>query len=140
MRSSIQIENRYFKKHINGHFSLSGRKSLDSKCVSSPFIPQGKYISKCDKFLAFQDVARDLLLTGTKMDLKHQIPGCKYTHRTNKTEQVDSGDGSQRSLLGFWTRRDTYLLRVHISVSEGLEATGRTQHIVEHQLYLLVKM
>ena len=38
--SDIQIENCYFKSYINGHFSLSDKKSSDSMFVSSPFMPK----------------------------------------------------------------------------------------------------
>ena len=71
---------------------MSDRISLDSMSVSSPFMPQSKYINKCDKVLAFQNAVRDLLLAETKMDLKHQILGYKSTDRTNKIEQVDLGE------------------------------------------------
>lgn len=67
---------------------MSDRKSLDSVFVFSPFMLQGKCIDKCDKFLDFQNVAGDFWLIynsdpGTKVDLKHQIPGSKSTCETN---------------------------------------------------------
>lgn len=119
LRHVIQVENFYFKNHI----SLSNRKSLDSMFVSSPCMPQGKYIDKCHKFLAFQNVTRDLLLGITEMDLKPQIPGCESIHRTNKMYQMDVGDEAQGSLLGFWNWRDLCFLKGHMRMSEGLEAT-----------------
>lgn len=71
---------------------MSDRISLDFMSVSSPFMPQSKYVNKCDKLLAFQNVARDLLLAETKMDLKLRIPEYKSAYRTNKIEQMDLGE------------------------------------------------
>lgn len=125
--SGIQIELLY--KLYKWSFFFVRQKILRLHVCIFSLYAQGKYINKRDKFLAFQNVARDVLLARTKMDLKHQVLGYESTHRTNKIEQMDLGDGTWRHLLGLWHWRNMYFLKVHISVSEGLEATGLT-HIL----------